>query len=428
MKILFATGFLEENLNANNKIVYKLAQALGDMGHICVVAGISEFSDEHVTRQGNVKKVYLNSTHICDRAMLAIEQFTKKRNLPREKRRKLFSVVHPIYAMALYYKYNKAWGMSFSLPSYEKQIDEIITKWQPDVVVVSYSPAGHALAAAKANRGRSKLISYQLDPWGLHYGSYFDRTRQENIKNELSLFDMSDYIVTTPVLLSQYKKSEQYAQYTDKMLPLDFPCFEKPENNPAEKSVFSFDKEDINILFSGTINDDNRNPRFLLSLLQKAKKRNDRIKVYFLGNSDSAILKDREKENSWIICHDNVSPQAARSTAKECGVLLNISNIYDNQVPSKIFEYFATGKPLLNVEKIKNCPARPYIDRYELSFTICEWDDNADTEQLADRLCKFLENSRNMCVDYKSNEEIFHNCTVEYACGVFDGLFHDIKF
>ena len=428
MKILFATGFLEDNLNANNKITCTLARILRDMGHTCVVAGISEYSEAKVVTEENFKKVYLNSRHICDRAFLAMELFVKKRNLPREKRRKLFSLAHPVYALALYYKYNKAWGKSFSLPSYQEQTDKIITQWQPDVVIASYSPAEHAFAAAQANNGRSRLIAYQLDPWGLHSDELLQKNRQENVQKELSLFEMADSVITTPVLLSLYQGDKQYSKYTDKMTALDFPCFERPDYNPDIESVFDFDKENINILFAGTINDDNRNPRFILRALAKAREKAGNIKAYFLGTNSSDMLKKYRSENDWVICHENVSVDKARRTIDKCDVLLNISNIFPNQVPSKIFEYFATGKPVLNVEKIENCPAREYIDRYPLSFTVCEWDKDLNTENLADKLCGFLQESKGKKAGYEKTKELFYSCTPEYSGEVFDKIIRSFIF
>ena len=50
----------------------------------------------------------------------------------------------------------------------------------------------------------------------------------------------------------------------------------------------------------------------------------------------------------------------------------NISNKIDNQVPSKIFDYFSMGKAVLNLQKIENCPAREYFDSHPEWFA---WSD-----------------------------------------------------
>lgn len=45
----------------------------------------------------------------------------------------------------------------------------------------------------------------------------------------------------------------------------------------------------------------------------------------------------------------------------------------NNQVPSKIFEYFAAGPArLLHLAKLENDPCRPYFDRWPLALTLLE--------------------------------------------------------
>ena len=94
---------------------------------------------------------------------------------------------------------------------------------------------------------------------------------------------------------------------------------------------------------------------------------------------------------------------------KKADILLNISNTLDNQVPSKIFDYFALGKPVLNVQKIENCPSREYFDRYPLAYTVCDY--APDSEQLKD----FLLNSKGKTIDYEKVSQLYYDATLEYA-------------
>ncbi|MBQ5327038.1 MAG: hypothetical protein J6K80_07535, partial [Oscillospiraceae bacterium] len=89
-------------------------------------------------------------------------------------------------------------------------------------------------------------------------------------------------------------------------------------------------------------------------------------------------------------------------------VLVNISNTVDNQVPSKIFDYFSMGKPVLNVQKIPDCPAQPYFDRYPLRFTLKE-NETADTEKLK----QFLFKTKGARIDYSQVAQIYSGATVD---------------
>ena len=51
-------------------------------------------------------------------------------------------------------------------------------------------------------------------------------------------------------------------------------------------------------------------------------------------------------------------------------VLINLGNTVTNQLPSKIFEYFSSGKPILNLCANPSDPALRYFARYPLALTL----------------------------------------------------------
>ena len=56
-----------------------------------------------------------------------------------------------------------------------------------------------------------------------------------------------------------------------------------------------------------------------------------------------------------------VPAETARTMQTQADVLLNLGNAVDNQLPSKLFDYFAAGKPVLHLCVIENDPALPYL-------------------------------------------------------------------
>ena len=91
-------------------------------------------------------------------------------------------------------------------------------------------------------------------------------------------------------------------------------------------------------------------------------------------------------------------------------MLFNISNKIDNQVPSKIFDYFAMGKPILNLQRIENCPAAEYFAKYPLVHNLQEWK-SAEVAELKN----FLENAKGRNVDFATVKELYRTATVEYV-------------
>ena len=95
---------------------------------------------------------------------------------------------------------------------------------------------------------------------------------------------------------------------------------------------------------------------------------------------------------------------AARAQALQAGaqVLLNIGNLAENQLPSKIFEYFATGKPVLHLSMTDNDPALPWMERYPLALVLRRGDDEAPA-----RLAAWLAQTAGKRLDFAQVAALF---------------------
>ncbi|MBE6887134.1 MAG: glycosyltransferase family 4 protein [Ruminococcaceae bacterium] len=417
MNILFAAGDFDKQLHATNKIVYNVAQSLAQKGHRCIFAGLSNFDDACTENKDGLKLVRINSSHICDRAFLSLENFVRSSGLAREQAKKKFYFAHPVYTAALLYRYNIGKKELYCADSYAKQLKQLADREKADMIVVSYMPFIQNFALVTQNKWDIPVIAWQLDPWGLHRADIMQPLAAQHTEQETSLFEKCRQIITTPVLYRQYSQHPSYSRYLDKMVPLDFPNVKKlPEHNPQD-CVFSFDKDIVNLLFCGIVHDDYRNPQFLLDSLSAVRKSGcDRFKLHFLGSNESDSLRRFMTENDWVVHHGNVPLEKAFATMEQADVLINIGNTYDNQVPSKIFDYFAFGKPIINVEKIHNCPAREYISRYPCSVTLEEWNSSCDSTSA---LCQFLADCKGSHTAFEEVEKLFYNCTLNYATDVF---------
>ena len=425
MKILFAAGDLEKQLHAVNKIILQLAQSLSHRGNQCIVAGICTFDDAFCETKDGVKMVYLNSHHICDKAYLALENYIKQTGLDRESAKKKFYLAHPIYTASLLYRYNFSKKSLFCAKSYAKQIKQLADKEKPDAIVISYMPFEQQYQLVTNYSFSCPLIAYQLDPWGLHRGDNMTPSAHQHIQQETAVFEKCTKIVTTPVLLRQYSQHPDYQKYLDKMVPLNFPNVKPLPAFDKADCVFDFDQSTLNLLFCGIVHDEYRSPQFLLDSLKTVRENGfTNFKVHFLGTNESDSLKNFMAENDWVCHHSNVPLDKAFATMAQSDVLINIGNTYDNQVPSKIFDYFAFGKPVLNVEKISNCPAREYFDRYPLSFTLSEWQNQP--ESATRQLAQFLQQNKGKTLDFNQVEKLFSDCTSTYATDVFCDIINKI--
>ena len=417
MKILFSAGELDKELNANTKIVLQLAEYMAAAGHEVAVCGICYYKpcDEKVR---NVLMKKISAPKFLVSASEAFENFISKGD--RNALRGQFIKKHPFKSVMLAVRYNALYMEKVEQPRYLKGVKNIVNSFKPDVLVLPYKPINsfeHVVMSDIA----VPMVAYQMDPWGLH--------RLDNatgdvavVKKEAAAFDRVKHIFTTPVLMEQYGENELYRPYTQKMTAVDFPNVKEQMHGDAQTAI-EFDEEYINILFGGVVADEFRNPQKVLQTLAPMFEEGKKVRIYFMGVNNSKVLDEylhRYPQN--VFFREKVSAQQALATMEKADVLLNISNKIDNQVPSKIFDYFAMGKPVLNLQQIENCPAAEYFARYPLQFTLEAWREN-DVVLLEE----FLNSSRGRKLEFAQVKQLYKTATVEYVAESMLDVFEKIK-
>ncbi|MBQ9844972.1 MAG: hypothetical protein IJO54_02690 [Oscillospiraceae bacterium] len=421
MKILFATGKLNAGFSATNKIITQIAAQLSEKGHSCTVCGLASDCKGGTSTENGVTMVRMNSGLMVDKAQQAFDSYSAAiGENARASARKGFMLRHPIYGAALVYRYSSLFDNNKRAQIYGNMVKELAVREKFDVAVISYMPFAEAMYTAKALKGILPICLYQADPWGLHRDKTLAANEAEHIAQETELFSFADHIITTCALYRLYLEHPEYKPYCHKMTAMNFPNI-RPAQYSNAGCVFDFDKDSINLLFCGLLEDEYRSPELFLSAAAHLIDGGLPLKIHFLGTSTSkAIVPFIKKYPQNILHHQAVSLEKAVATMEKADILLNISNTLDNQVPSKIFDYFSLGKPVLNVQKIENCPSREYFDRYPLAFTLC--DCNPDIEGLREFLVSFKDRR----TDFETVSGLFRDATLEYAAEKYEEILTDI--
>ena len=421
MKILFATGKLNSVLSATHKIVYQLAKQLQSMGHSCSVCGFSFDCSETVSTDRGITVYRWNSPLAYDKAQVKFDSYVQTLGAnERVGARKRYMLSHPFSSALLALRYSPFADSGRRAQIYAKKVRDLVAKEKFDVVIPVYMPFPEAMHAAKALKGIVPICLYQADPWGLHREEKWAKDADLHIQQETELFALADHVITTPALYRQYLTHESYKPFADKLTPLNFPNIRPPQQSDAQ-SVFDFDKDSINLLFCGLLEDEYRSPELFLQTAEQLIQSGMPLKIHFLGTSTSRSLEPFIKKYPQnILHHQAVSLDRAIATMEKADILLNISNTLDNQVPSKIFDYFSLGRPVLNVQKIDSCPSREYFDRYPLGFTL------SDRSPDAVAMKAFLLSAKGKSADYETVSQLFYDATLEYAADTTEKILTDI--
>lgn len=424
MKILFAVGYLSRYPFANNNIEIALADRLAQMGHTCHICGFSTDLCGQETRPSGVVLSRNNVYPIFERALIKLEQFVTadSTGADRAALAKKFALRHPIAAVLVMLAHKET-----MYPNIERKYGNYVTKYAQrynmDAVICFCYP--FPLAQGVTDSACTlPMLYYQFDPHGLHE-CLPNETQAERIALECGIMQRAGYTITTAALLEQYQNHAAYQPLCNKMRVLDFPTFaKKAVANCAP--AFEFKKEHINVLYCGTIDDDFRNPTYFLEACIPLFAQLPQLRLYFLGNMLSETLtRYAAQYPEHIIVHPVVESDVAAKTIAESDILLNLGNAITNMMPSKIFDYFATGKPIINLQKIEHCPAHPYFAQYPLQLTLDEFAGDAPNTHSA-MLRTFLEESQGKQLPFETLLPLYHTASPEYVAAELERMIKEL--
>ena len=132
--------------------------------------------------------------------------------------------------------------------------------------------------------------------------------------------------------------------------------------------------------------------------------------------SGKATLKDKEAELA-----SGKATLEAKAAELESGadILLSLGNAFDNQMPSKLFSYLGTGKPLLHLAVTDTDPPLPYLAKYPLALVLHK--KNGVTPEVVDTLRRWLTDVQGQCLPYAQVAALYPEFTPEVVAQTFIG-------
>lgn len=236
-----------------------------------------------------------------------------------------------------------------------------INPYDAIIGVVSPTSALSAATLFKKKHPEVKMVAYFLDAVSCGVTPRF-LPRVIGVwmgqRWEKHIFRCADSIIMMESHKNRSLPLNHRSQFKSKEIYLDIPLF-CPNCIPTTTRVKS--DKGLHVVFVGSINISIRNPLYVLKL---ASLMPDSIVFDFYGTIDNidAILPYFNQSN--IHFHGVTSHENAQRIQENADFLLNIGNNLPNIVPSKIFEYMSTGKPIISTRPIEDEPSLPYLTRY----------------------------------------------------------------
>ena len=262
--------------------------------------------------------------------------------------------------------------------------------------------------ALEAAAIRGKKFLWQLDP----YASNRDYTTPGGFAREGQLLDALDGTFVTPQALPDYADGAPLAPWREKVHVLGFPALLPRVMEPVEH-------DDIQCVFCGSLHPGMREPGFALALFRALH--DDAVTLTMAGGGWERFEADADETarvlGAKFVRPGLLPPDEAAALENRADVLVSLGNTYDNQMPSKLFGYFATGKPVLHLAVSENDPTLPYLARYPLALVLHRKD--GVTPGTVAKLHSWLHNVQGHALPFAQTARLYPEFTPEKVAEEF---------
>lgn len=405
-KILILQEGLFATPDANAKLVFRLCEQLLKIGYDVSVLGMALNDAEHVDEYRGIRLIHDQVNAVTEVRRLKerlgkfhwLRYFLRPRSIWYRINNKTYT---PIYLET------RAW-----LRKHACEYDALIACCSP------YYPL--QLAAEVA--GRLPVIFYKIDPVGSWADKSGKDTALSTIENEIRWDNVASRIIMPDVVYRDYMRLPTKVN-GHKVTVAQFPNV-RPIVPLQKRSIIveSFEKDKINLLFVGKFYAEIRHPQYLFDLMEQLRDTPIVLHVVgplnYMGFDNDYINRYFTNMIPNIRFYGAVPPTEADDILLYADGLVHLGNSIDTAMPSKILDYISSGKPILNICKIRTCPTLPLMERYPIGMTIFE--DEGVNELLSERVKEFCLVNKGMQIPYNEIKKLYPECTIEYVGNQFD--------
>lgn len=187
-----------------------------------------------------------------------------------------------------------------------------------------------------------------------------------NLKTEKKIFDAATVItVTTEPTRDKYLSLFEEAKQKMHVIP---PLIA----NATEQNMASLKETtqgSVKMVYVGTLYKSIRNPRYLLRLFERLTQNQSgtQVELHFYGSLNDCsdeFAPYRQYLNKSLFIHGLVNREQVFLATNKASVLVNIGNDNIYQLPSKVVEYAASGKPIINIARTEKDTSARFLKTY----------------------------------------------------------------
>lgn len=292
------------------------------------------------------------------------------------------------------------------IDAYMKGLDRI---GEPiDCIIPSCNPFEGIVAALlyREKHPDTQIIPYLFDLFAasvnINRGSFLlKRHWNANIAYEKRMFEESEGVFHVSNWTEHIHHF--FPEYQYKTHEVEHPLLIIKEKEPTPPV-----DEKIHIVYTGVVDYAVRNPGKTLNVLSNLDNSKLCFDFYSYGSAEELIEK-AAAENESIIAHGKVDSNMASRARGRANILLSIGNSNTTQMPSKLIENIASGKPLIHFLQNEADPSVKLLEQYPLAMIV-------DLSKKVDytELDVFIRDNATAIVEFEKIKNVFSIADPEY--------------
>jgi hypothetical protein len=402
MKIVFLTSSYYPYFSAIGKCIYNLANELKQENEIIVISNMTtnNLTNEVEFEGHKIIRVRTESMIYRDRILAQNESFNQFAILSNKIKLLLLRMVG-------YFKVNIS-KETIQKPLVKEYFKALSNVGDVDLIIPTCYPF-EAIVAAQEYKNKTnsdvQIIPFLFDKFSdsptLHRNQL---NKKIKYKNHLSLEEQMIKDSTQVLYVDSWihKMNNYFSDYDEKLIHVEHPLIIDHFSRLSFGNEIN-NNEYIDITYTGVIDKKVRPPYETLKIISKMIEKNNKLRFHFyvLGNGIDEINYYNKKYLNNIFNHGQVESNIALSKIMQSSILLSIGNTDTTLIPSKIFEYMSSGKPIIHFFHSEDDRVISMLKDYELAYCINQNEEITDLE-----ISKLVEFCNDNKINKKSFEEV----------------------
>jgi glycosyltransferase involved in cell wall biosynthesis len=413
MKIVFITSSYYPYFSAIGKCVYNLVNELKQENEVIVISNMTSNNLKNEVEFDGHKIIRVRTESMIKRDKILSNNESKNKFVILNNRIKMQLLRMAGYLNTIVSK------ETIQKSLVKEYFKELLSLGDIDLIVPTCYPFESIIAAQEYKNITARtiqIIPFLFDKFSdsptLHRNKINKKIKyKNNLSLEEEMIKGSARVLYVDSWIDKMKK--YFSAYDDKLIHVEHPLIVNHFSGISFDNI-NINSEYIDISYTGVIDKKVRPPYETLKIISRMIEINDKLRFHFyvLGNCTDEINYYHIKYPNNIFNHGQVESNIALLKIMQSSILLSIGNTDNTLIPSKIFEYMSSGKPIIHFFHSENDRVISMLKDYGIGYCINQNKEITDLE--INKLVDFCKYNKNNNKHFEEVQNLFYKANPRF--------------